>query len=89
MEGDALQTDGPAAGMIEDFSLLHLRIKPLLDSHLDHYYLNDSLDMESPTSEAVARWIFQRLKPDLPGLTAVIIDETCTSSCEYRPCHTK
>jgi 6-pyruvoyltetrahydropterin/6-carboxytetrahydropterin synthase len=41
--------------------------------------------MENPTSEAVARWIFDRLKPKLALMRAVIIEETCTSACEYRP----
>ncbi|MEQ8517383.1 MAG: 6-carboxytetrahydropterin synthase QueD, partial [Chromatocurvus sp.] len=30
------------------------------------------------------RWIWQRLQPALPALSAVEICETCTSGCVYR-----
>jgi 6-pyruvoyltetrahydropterin/6-carboxytetrahydropterin synthase len=40
--------------------------------------------LESPTSEAIAAWIYEKLEEaGLPGLTAVRIDETCTSICLY------
>ena len=32
----------------------------------------------------LAKWIWQRLKPTLPGLSRVVINETCTSGCIYR-----
>jgi len=52
---------------------------------LDHYYLNESTKLENPTSEELARWIYEKLKlAGLPGLDAVEIRETCTSGCIYR-----
>lgn len=69
--------------MLVDYGELSGAIKPLLEQNLDHYHLNDSLDLENPTSEEVARWIFHRVKPQLPQLVAVILDETCTSRCTY------
>ncbi|HRA57663.1 MAG TPA: 6-carboxytetrahydropterin synthase, partial [Thermomonas sp.] len=37
-----------------------------------------------PTSEQLAIWIWQRLKPQVPLLTEVVVHETCTSGCRYR-----
>lgn len=85
VEGHGLQTDGPSTGMLVDFSSLKSPIQPLLDDYLDHHYLNETTAMEDPTSEMLARWIFDAVKPAVPLLAAVIIEETCTSSCEYRP----
>ena len=51
---------------------------------LDHYLLNEIEGLENPTSEVLARWLYDRLKPTLPMLSAVIVRETCTSAAEYR-----
>ena len=67
-----------------DFGDLKSYMKPLLEEYLDHYYLNETLGMESPTSEAIAKWIYEQLKAkNLGGLVAVEIMETCTSGCIY------
>jgi len=70
------------SGWIMDFADLKAAFKPLHDA-LDHRYLNDIEGLENPTSENLARWIWQRLKPSLPGLSRVEIRETCTSGCVY------
>ena len=51
---------------------------------LDHNYLNDVPGLDNPTSENLARWVWERLKPDLPLLAAVTVHETCTSTSTYR-----
>jgi 6-pyruvoyltetrahydropterin/6-carboxytetrahydropterin synthase len=71
------------AGWVMDFSDLKASFKPIYDQ-LDHYYLNDIAGLENPTSENIARWIWSKLKPDLPLLSAIEIRETCTSGCVYR-----
>lgn len=73
----------PHVGWVMDFGDIKKAFKPILDQ-LDHYYLNDIEGLENPTSEAVARWIWKKLKPELPLLSAVKIRETCTSGCIYR-----
>ena len=78
-------SSGPKTGMVMDYSDISAILDPLVEDYLDHYHLNDSLSLVNPTSEEIARWICNQLKPDLPALAAVIIEETCTSSCEYRP----
>jgi 6-pyruvoyltetrahydropterin/6-carboxytetrahydropterin synthase len=50
---------------------------------LDHHYLNEVPGLENPTSEVLARWIWQRLVDALP-LSQVVARETCTSGCVYR-----
>ena len=74
---------GESSGWIMDFADLKAAFAPLHDQ-LDHRYLNDIPGLENPTSEILARWIWDRLKPDLPLLSSVEIRETCTSGCVYR-----
>ena len=42
-----------------------------------------STGLENPTSENLARWIWERVAPALPGLSKVVVRETCTSGCVY------
>jgi 6-pyruvoyltetrahydropterin/6-carboxytetrahydropterin synthase len=84
-ESDELQTSGPSAGMCVDFGEMSKAVEGLVVEYLDHWHLNDTLKLENPTAEEVARWIFERVKSKLPNLTSVVIDETCTSRAEYRP----
>ena len=70
-------------GWVMDFGDLKTAWQPL-DEALDHRYLNDIPGLENPTSEHLARWIWQRLAPTLPGLAAVVVKETCTTGCTYR-----
>lgn len=84
VSSNTLLPAGPQQNMVMDFGELKAYIDPLVEDFLDHYYLNESLQLESPTSEAVAHWIFQKLaEAGLPGLLAVEIQETCTSGCRY------
>lgn len=51
---------------------------------LEHYYLNETTGLENPTSEAIAKWVFEQLEEaPLPGLHSVEIQETCTSGARY------
>lgn len=70
-------------GWIMDFADIKTAFKPIFEQ-LDHYYLNEINGLENPTSENLARWIWQRLKPNLPELRQIEIKETCTSGCIYR-----
>lgn len=84
-EGAQLQEEGPKQGMVLDYSELSAAIKPLLEKKLDHFHLNETTGLESPTSESLARWIYDQIKPKVSLLSAVRIEETCTARCEYRP----
>ncbi len=66
-----------------DYGEIKRVIEPLR-MQLDHYCLNDIEGLEHPTSEVLAKWLWDRIKPDLPLLSEVRVHETCTSTCAYR-----
>ena len=70
-------------GWVLDFGDLKAAWAPL-DQALDHRYLNEIAGLENPTSEVLARWIWERLAPTLPALSAIVVRETCTTGCVYR-----
>lgn len=73
---------GPDTGWVVDFGDIKIAFDPIL-ARLDHYYLNEIEGLENPTSENLARWIWDRLQPALPLLSRVEVSETCTSGCTY------
>ncbi len=73
----------PRLGWVMDFADLKAAVKPVI-AELDHYYLNEIPGLENPTSEVLARWLWARLIPTLPGLTRIVVRETCTSGCTYQ-----
>lgn len=78
-----VRVSGPvddAAGWVMDFGEIKAHFAPLLDQ-LDHSYLNEIDGLTNPTSENLARWIWDRLA--LP-VSAVTVRETCTSGCTYQ-----
>ncbi|MCB0376963.1 MAG: 6-carboxytetrahydropterin synthase QueD [Bdellovibrionales bacterium] len=70
-------------GWVLDFADIKKTFAPIYEQ-LDHNYLNEISGLENPTSENLARWIWQKLKPNLPSLSKVVIRETCTSGCIYQ-----
>jgi 6-pyruvoyltetrahydropterin/6-carboxytetrahydropterin synthase len=74
---------GGRSGWVMDFADLSAAWSTVHDQ-LDHRYLNEVPGLENPTSEVLARWVWDRLVVDLPGLSRVVVRETCTSGCEYR-----
>ncbi len=73
---------GQDSGWVMDFADIKEAFKEVYEA-LDHRYLNDIEGLENPTSENIARWIWQKLKPQLPQLSKIQIQETCTSGCIY------
>jgi 6-pyruvoyltetrahydropterin/6-carboxytetrahydropterin synthase len=73
----------PDKGWVMDFADLKSSFKPILDQ-LDHYYLNDIDGLENPTSEVIAKWVWDKLHPLLPQLSKIELHETCTAGCVYR-----
>jgi 6-pyruvoyltetrahydropterin/6-carboxytetrahydropterin synthase len=74
---------GKESGWVLDFSDIKAAFAPL-DHLLDHNYLNEVEGLSNPTSENLARWIWDHLIHELPGLSAVVVRETCTTGCIYR-----
>ena len=69
-------------GWFLDYDVVDGAWQPLHDK-LDHRYLNEVEGLENPTSEILARWIWERLRPALPALERVTVWETCDARCEY------
>jgi 6-pyruvoyltetrahydropterin/6-carboxytetrahydropterin synthase len=71
-----------SVGWVMDFAEISSKFQPLFEQ-LDHYCLNQVPGLENPTSENLARWIWQRLKPEFPSLSKIVVRETCTAGCVY------
>lgn len=81
-----LTVSGPldaTTGFVVDFADVQRAFAPVHDA-LDHRFLNEVPGLENPTSEHLAQWIWQRLRPILPGLSAVEITETGSSGVVFR-----
>jgi 6-pyruvoyltetrahydropterin/6-carboxytetrahydropterin synthase len=74
---------GDETGWVVDFGDIGAATRPVFDA-LDHRFLNEVEGLDNPTSERLAVWIWDRLEPALPGLSAVGVRETCTSGAVYR-----
>jgi 6-pyruvoyltetrahydropterin/6-carboxytetrahydropterin synthase len=70
-------------GWVMDFADVRAAFSPILDQ-IDHQYLNDIDGLENPTSEVIAKWVWERLHPYLPQLSKIELHETCTAGCIYR-----
>jgi 6-pyruvoyltetrahydropterin/6-carboxytetrahydropterin synthase len=69
-------------GWVMDFADIKAAFQTIEDT-IDHRCLNDVAGLENPTSENLARWIWERLSPALPAISKVIVCETCTSGCVF------
>lgn len=70
-------------GWVTDFADIE-RAWAEVHATLDHRYLNDIPGLENPTSEHLAIWLWGRLKPVLPGLCKIVVQESAASGCIYR-----
>jgi len=70
-------------GWLVDFAEIEMAWRPLHEL-FDHRYLNEVEGLSNPTSENLARFVWERVRPSLPILEAVIVRETCVARCEYR-----
>ena len=78
--------DGPIqenVGWVKDFSDIKKAFQPIYDQ-LDHRYLNDIEGLDNPTSENLAKWIWEKIVNKLENLIAIEVKETCSSGCIYR-----
>jgi 6-pyruvoyltetrahydropterin/6-carboxytetrahydropterin synthase len=83
--GLTLFAEGPVKqpeGWVVDFADLKATVKPVLD-RLDHHCLNDIPGLDNPTSEILAIWLWSQLKPLIPGLKRIELNETPTSGAIF------
>lgn len=72
----------PHVGWVQDYHEIDHTMKPLLAA-IDHRLLNEVTGLENPTSELLAKWIFDHAVVKLPLLKSVTIMETPTTECTY------
>ena len=81
-----LYVEGPVdshLGWVMDFAEVKSAFGAIED-RIDHRCLNEVKGLENPTSENLAMWLWNELKPALPSLIKVIVQETCNSGCVYK-----
>lgn len=81
---DPTHEDGPEAGMLLDHARITEVVQPIVEAHLDHWFLNESTGLENPTVELLCRWLWDKIRPGLPALYLIHIRETCTAAYTYR-----
>ncbi|MGV3509421.1 MAG: 6-carboxytetrahydropterin synthase QueD [Sphingobacteriaceae bacterium] len=69
-------------GWVLDFTDLKTIVNPVIRV-VDHKLLNDVEGLENPTSERIAIWLWNQIKPSLPQLSKIELKETPTSGVIY------
>ena len=70
-------------GWVIDYADIKSACEPLIEI-LDHSYLNEVQGLDNPTSENIARWLWDVIKPKLTILSEIEVKETCNTGCIYR-----
>lgn len=81
-----VQVRGPVdarTGWFIDYGVLDEVVRPLVQ-RLDHTNLNEIEGLANPTSEVLARWLFDRIRTEVPALVAITLYETADARCIYR-----
>lgn len=73
----------PHAGWVMDYGDIKRLVRPLID-RLDHKDLGQVEGLPNSTSEHLAKWLWDRLKADLPQLAAIEVWESDSARCIYR-----
>jgi 6-pyruvoyltetrahydropterin/6-carboxytetrahydropterin synthase len=75
--------DDDTTGWVIDFAVIDNAFLPLREQ-LDHHMLNEIVGLENPTAERLAQWIWERLAPELSGLSEITVWETADAGCRVR-----
>lgn len=73
----------PHLGWVMDFGRIKQAVAAVLD-RLDHQYLNDIPGLENSTSERIAQYLWEQIRPQIPLLSAVAVWESDNAHCVYR-----
>lgn len=75
----------PVTAMVADLGLLEKALGRLRDE-LDHRFLDEIPGLAPATLERLARFVWERLAPDYPGMRHVAIcRDSLGERCRYRP----
>lgn len=72
------------SNILVDFKVLKKRVNEIID-YLDHKDINELPEFEgvSPSSEIIAKYIYERTKETFPNVARVSVYETPTSCATY------
>ncbi|WP_158798177.1 6-carboxytetrahydropterin synthase QueD [Pedobacter sp. L105] len=73
---------GIYTGWIMDYTEIKNKIKPWI-MLLDHQVLNTIPGLENPTSENLCLWLWEKIKPEIPDLCRIELNETPDSGVIY------
>lgn len=77
----------PKTNMLLDYGDISAIVQPFVDEKLDHHFLNDTLETDSPTSEFIATYCFDTFSTEFEKLgiklCEVRVSETCTSEAIF------
>jgi len=59
--------------MLVDFTTVKRAMDYVIDSHLDHYVLNETLGEENLTAEYLAEWFFRQMRARAVGVEVVSV----------------
>ncbi|RKH01482.1 6-carboxytetrahydropterin synthase QueD [Corallococcus sp. CA047B] len=85
-----VQKDGGSKGMVVDFAALDRVWQQHVHGQLDHGTLNDVPGLDNPTSENVARWVwdvFEAWLPSSVSVVKVVVQEKDTSGAMLEASH--
>jgi 6-pyruvoyltetrahydropterin/6-carboxytetrahydropterin synthase len=71
-------------GFVRDYNELKI-VKEYIDNTLDHRNLNDIMAPLNSSAENIAKFLYDKFKPQLPELCAVEVSETPKTSAIYEP----
>lgn len=80
-----LITEGPKKNMVVDFADIEYHVQKLIHAHLDHQWLNESLQCDATSLEFLAQWTYHQLKPVLPALYSITMSEGTNNRVTYTP----
>lgn len=69
-------------GWVVDFAEVKNVINPII-KEIDHKVMNDIKGLENPTCERIAIWFWDKIKPEMPQLCQIKLNETPTSGVIY------
>ena len=69
-------------GWITDFDKIDKIVHSIINI-IDHKLLNDIEGLSIPTSENIAVWFWNKLKPDLPNIQKIEINRPRIGGCIY------
>ncbi len=69
-------------GWVMDYNEITAAVKPILNL-IDHRVLNEVAGLENPTSELLAKWLYDQIIKKIPLLKDITIAETNLTECRY------